>query len=125
MPCCGWRPMRITSWTLDYDGQASMHLYALTPNTGAFMPLARLLGAAAVLVADDSGDDPFDEACSRAGPELRRRFPGHPLPPGCQAATVEPVVAPVGGVIAYLRMHGDRVEAGEIVAETVDAATGF
>ena len=160
---------------LHCDGQASMHLYTLTPNTGAFMPLARLLGAAAVLVADDSGDDPFDEACSRAGPELRRRFPGHPLPSGCQAATVElrgtadvdhglaaadarallgalrhmgavaggmpdlppalcaptplaavePVVAPVGGVIAYLRMHGDRVAAGEIVAEMVDAATGF
>ena len=29
-----------------------------------------------------------------------------------------------GGVIAYRCTHGDRVEAGEVVAEMVDAATG-
>lgn len=159
---------------LHCDGQATMHLYTLTPDADAFMPLARLLGAEAVLVADESGDDPFDEACSRTGPELRRRFPAHPQPPGCKAVTVElrgtadvddalaaadatallgtlrhmgavagvlpelpparcvptplaaaePLVAPVGGVIAYLRTHGDRVTAGEVVAVMVDAASG-
>ncbi len=161
-------------WDLHCDGQATMHLYTHTATAGAAMPLARLLGADAVLVADESGDDPFDEACSRTGPALRARFPGHPLPPGCMAVTVElrgradvddalagadaqallgalrhlgavageppplppavcaptplaavePVVAPVGGVIAYRCTHGDRVEAGEVVAEMVDAATG-
>ena len=159
---------------LHCDGQACMHLYTLTPNVDAFMPLARLLQVQAVLVADDSGDDPFDEACSRSGPELRRRFPDHPLPPGCVAVTVElrgaadvddslaaldaqallgalrhmgavagaapdlppalcvptplaasePLVAPVGGVIAYLRTQGDRVMEGDVVAEMVDAASG-
>ena len=78
-------------WVLDLhcDGQALMHLYTLTRHADAAQPLARLLGAAAVLVAEDSGGNPFDEACSRPWPELARRFPGHPLGPGCVAVTVE------------------------------------
>ena len=159
---------------LHCDGQAVMHLYTTPRDAEAFMPLARLLEAEAVLTADESGDDPFDEACSRSAPELRRRFPGHALPPGCRAATVElrgaadvddelaaadarallgalrhmgavagdkpvlprarcaptplaavaPVIAPVAGVIAYTRMHGERVAEGDTVLEIVDAATG-
>ena len=74
---------------LHCDGQATMHLYTLTSTADAAMPLARLLAADTVLVAEDSGDDPFDEACSRPWPELARRFPTHPWPPGCLAITVE------------------------------------
>ena len=159
---------------LHCDSQAVMHLYGLTPFADAMMPLARLLGAQAVLLADESGDDPFDEACSRPWPELRHRFPGVPLGPGCMAVTVElrgasdvdhaladadarallaalvhlgavaglapdlppalcaptplagveALAAPVDGVVAYLRAPGDRVAAGDHVADLVGPADG-
>lgn len=41
------------------------------------------------LHADDSGVTPFDEACSRIWWRLAQRFPEHPIPPACLAATVE------------------------------------
>jgi predicted deacylase len=52
------------------------------------------MGSRTVLVADRSGDEPFDEACSMVWPrlaeELTRRL-GHPvtLPHACVAVTVE------------------------------------
>jgi predicted deacylase len=52
-------------------------------------PLGALLGAHALLLADESGDDPFDEACTRPWGELADRFPNHPIPFGCHATTLE------------------------------------
>jgi len=76
---------------LHCDNQAVMHLYTGTPQAAAIAPLAGYLGAQALLVADVSGDDPFDEAVSRIWWELaahfESRFPIDPL--GCVAATVE------------------------------------
>jgi uncharacterized protein len=74
---------------LHCDAEAVMHLYTHTRSSGDLAPLAALLGAHAVLLADESGDDPFDEACSRPWPELADRFPDHPVPLGCHATTVE------------------------------------
>jgi predicted deacylase len=74
---------------LHCDSEAVMHLYTLTPSAEALEPLSALLGAEAVLLALESGDDPFDEACSRPWHELRERFPAHPIPFACHAATVE------------------------------------
>jgi uncharacterized protein len=78
-------------WVLDLhcDGEATMHLYTLPALANAFQPLAALLQAEALLVADVSGDDPFDEACSRPWTVLAQRYPGHPMPIACKASTVE------------------------------------
>lgn len=74
---------------LHCDGEAAVHLYTLTPLEDACRPLACLLGADAVLLATESGDDPFDEVSSRPWHELRGRFPAHPIPLACLSVTVE------------------------------------
>jgi predicted deacylase len=74
---------------LHCDNQAVMHLYTGTPLAEAVEPLARLLGAEAVLLARASGDDPFDETLSRLWWELAEHFPAYPIPLACTAVTVE------------------------------------
>jgi predicted deacylase len=74
---------------LHCDTEAVLHLYTGTPLIDRGLPLARLLGAKAMLTAEISGDDPFDEACSRPWWELARHFHQHPMPAGCFSATVE------------------------------------
>jgi uncharacterized protein len=74
---------------LHCDGEAEVHLYTTTDQADAFRPLAVYLNAKALLVADVSGDHPFDEAVSRPWGALRRRFPDHPIPQGAIATTVE------------------------------------
>lgn len=74
---------------LHCDSEAVMHLYTLTPFSERIEALGRLLGAQAILLATESGDDPFDEATSRPWLELRDRFPGAAIPLGCFAVTVE------------------------------------
>jgi predicted deacylase len=64
-------------------------MYLGTPLWPAAADLAALLGAEATLLAEDSGVTPFDEACSRIWWRLAERFPRHPIPPACLAATVE------------------------------------
>lgn len=74
---------------LHCENEGVVHLYALTPLEPACRPLAALLGAQAVLLADESGGDPFDEACSRPWLLLQQRFPQYPIPLFCCAVTVE------------------------------------
>ncbi len=74
---------------LHCDGEAAMHLYALTPQAGIAHELGALLGAQAVLLATESGDSPFDEACSRPWLLLQQRFAPQPVPLACFCATVE------------------------------------
>lgn len=71
----------------DYD--AILHLYMGTPLWPGGADLAAQLQADIVLLAINSGDNPFDEACSRLWWELSDRFPGRPIPPACLAVTVE------------------------------------
>ena len=77
---------------LHCDSEAVMHLYT-TPdgwrNGGA--DLAARLGCGAAFLADGSGGEPFDEACSLPWQALRARFApaGHPIADGCAASTVE------------------------------------
>ena len=67
-----------------------MHLYTSPAAWPRIAPLARALGARAVLLADHSGDDPFDEACSTIWPRLAARFgAATPIPSACVAVTVE------------------------------------
>jgi uncharacterized protein len=74
---------------LHCDNDAVVHLYALTPQAAQAEVLGALLGAQAVLLATESGDSPFDEACSVPWLKLQQTFAGHPLALGCFAATVE------------------------------------
>ncbi len=74
---------------LHCDCQAVMHVYIGTSLWPEARDLSAWLGAEATLLADDSGVTPFDEACSRIWWRLAERFPEHPVPPACLAATVE------------------------------------
>ncbi len=74
---------------LHCDHQALMHVYIGESLWPAGRDLAAWMGAVVTLLADDSGVTPFDEACSRIWWKLAERFPQHPVPPACLAATVE------------------------------------
>ncbi|MFN3860516.1 MAG: succinylglutamate desuccinylase/aspartoacylase family protein [Roseateles sp.] len=75
---------------LHCDAQAVMHLYTETPCWPDCEPLARFLGARVTLLAQDSGDNPFDEACSQVWRKWRARFGERfPIPQACLSVTVE------------------------------------
>ncbi len=74
---------------LHCDHQALLHIYmgrALWPE-GA--DLSAQMGAGATLLANDSGDMPFDEANSKLWWDLAKAFPEATIPPACLAATIE------------------------------------
>lgn len=109
---------------LHCDAQAVMHLYALTPQADLAAELGALLGAQAVLLATDSGDSPFDEACSRPWLQLQQQFPQAAVPLACFSATVElrgeadtdhvQAAADADALLAFLRRRGVLAgEAGE------------
>lgn len=74
---------------LHADNQACVHLYTGTPLWPDAADLAADLGARAVLLAELSGGNPFDEACGGPWWEVARAFPEAAIPPACFAATVE------------------------------------
>ncbi len=173
---------RLLQWAADSDivldmhcdAQAAMHLYALTPQADLAAELGCLLGAQAVLLATESGDSPFDEACSRPWHQLQQRFASHPLPLACFSTTIElrgqadtshalaeqdaqaiveflrrrgvlsgpigplppaqcqptllagsePVIAPSAGVVVFHVEVGQRVTAGQVILDLLDADTG-
>jgi uncharacterized protein len=75
---------------LHCDAQALMHLYTETPCWPDCEPLARFLGSRVTLLAQDSGDNPFDEACSQVWWKWAKHFGGRfPIPQACLSVTVE------------------------------------
>ncbi len=74
---------------LHCDSDAVVHLYGLTPQAQSLTQLGAQLGARAVLLATESGDSPFDEACSRPWLDLQRLMPDAPIPLACFSTTVE------------------------------------
>jgi len=75
---------------LHCDSQAVLHLYTETSVWPQVEPLARFLGCEAALLAEVSGDHPFDEACSTLWPRLAAHFGvATPIPSACVAVTVE------------------------------------
>lgn len=74
---------------LHCDDEALMHLFTIPAQWPAAADLAAELGCRAVLLADPSGGDPFDEAFSAPWVRLAARFPEQPIPPACLSATVE------------------------------------
>jgi predicted deacylase len=101
---------------LHCDNEAVLHLYTATWLWPAVEPLARLMGARAVLLADESGDQPFDEACSTAWPRLRaelERRTGRAvdLPDACVSITVE--------------LRGERDVCHDLAAADAEAILGY
>ncbi|CAH1667467.1 conserved hypothetical protein [Hyphomicrobiales bacterium] len=74
---------------LHADNQALPHLYVGTPLWPDALDLASEIDARAVLLAEVSGGNPFDEACSGPWWALAQRYPDVPIPPACLAATLE------------------------------------
>lgn len=75
---------------LHCDSDAVLHLYTGTPLWSQCEPLARYMGAYATLLATESGDNPFDEACSQTWWQLAEHFKGRfPVPMACLSVTVE------------------------------------
>ena len=75
---------------LHCDNQAPVHVYLGTPLWPDGEDLAREFRAEVVLLAEESGDNPFDEANSAPWWMLRQLLgDAHPLPPACLAATIE------------------------------------
>ena len=160
---------------LHCDDQALMHIYAGPKLWPEISDLAALLGAAAVLLEEDSGGEPFDEALARpwwrlidanqgaalsaasmitGTVELRGRADiddaqalkdaqallkfllrrgvvsgdAGALPPlACQGTALEAVdfvKAPHAGVLVNKRALGEKVRAGDVVAEIVEPMSG-
>jgi predicted deacylase len=155
---------------LHCDYQALMHVYLGTPLWPDAKDLSAQLGAEVTLLAADSGVTPYDEACSRIWWQLAEKFPDHPIPSACLAATLElrgmadvsharaqqdaqnifwflqrrgfikgtaPEIPPLlneatplravehlkattPGVVVFLKVPGNRVDKGEVVAEIVN-----
>jgi len=80
---------------LHCDCEAVLHLYTETPCWPRLEPLARLLGARAVLLAEHAGGMSFDECFSGLWWKLAERLRADPvlaalpLPQACASATVE------------------------------------
>lgn len=74
---------------LHADNEAAVHLYTGTPLWPDAADIAGETGAVAVLLAEVSGGNPFDEALSGPWWALARRYPDVPIPPACLAVTVE------------------------------------
>lgn len=79
---------------LHCDYEAVLHLYTLPALWPEVEPLARLIGSRAVLLAEVSGDEPFDEACSAVWARLaavltERTSRRVEFPAACVAVTVE------------------------------------
>ena len=75
---------------LHCDAESLIHLYTGTALWPQAEPLARYTGARASLLASESGDNPFDEACSQTWWQLEAHFRGrHPVPMGCLSVTLE------------------------------------
>ena len=74
---------------LHCDYQAVTHVYMGSPLWPEASDLSAQMGSEATLLAKVSGDNPYDEACSRIWWELAETFPAFPIPLACMAATVE------------------------------------
>ncbi len=74
---------------LHCDHQGLLHVYMGTALWPDGADLAAQMGARAVLLAENSGGMPFDEANSKLWWDLAGKFPEVPIPPACFAATIE------------------------------------
>ena len=75
---------------LHCDWEAPMHLYISDHNWPDAADLSAQIGSECSLIAEISGDNPFDEAFSRPWVELRRAYgESFPIPMATMATTIE------------------------------------
>lgn len=75
---------------LHCDCESVLHIYTGTPLWDRVAPLAGLLNAHVALLETNSGDDPFDEACSRIWWDIAAQVGDEfPIPLACLSVTVE------------------------------------
>ncbi|MBU2510776.1 succinylglutamate desuccinylase/aspartoacylase family protein [bacterium] len=74
---------------LHCDYEACLHIYMGTPLWPDASDLTAQLGVPVTLLAENSGGEPFDEACSKIWWELAAKFPDYSIPSACLSATVE------------------------------------
>ncbi|MCB1765061.1 MAG: succinylglutamate desuccinylase/aspartoacylase family protein [Candidatus Competibacteraceae bacterium] len=76
---------------LHCDGEALLHLYASCWQREEAVALGAELGAEVVLLEENPGGEPFDEACAGLWWKLREALPAHEevIPLACFATTVE------------------------------------
>ncbi len=74
---------------LHCDGEAEVHLYTQPVSLERVLPLAALTRCRAVLVADVSGGEPFDEALTKPWGAIAEAFPDKPVSQGCCSCTLE------------------------------------
>ncbi len=74
---------------LHADNEAEVHLYIGTPLWPEAADLAAEIGARAVLLAEVSGGNPYDEAVGGPWWTLAKLFPKAAIPPACLSATLE------------------------------------
>src|SRR4051794_35074923 len=78
------------AFDLHCDLESLMHMYTSDELWPDAMDLAAQLGCRTVMLAGDSGGNPFDEACSMPWWKLRARFGDRfPIPNACLSATIE------------------------------------
>ncbi len=108
---------------LHCDCEALLHLYASKGQRDQAMSLGAELGAAVVLLEQEPGGNPFDEACGAPWWKLREALAAEgPVPLACFATTVElrgeadvsddHAAADAAGLLRFLQRRG--VIAGEI-----------
>ncbi len=74
---------------LHCDNDAVMHLYSTPHHAAQASQLGQCLQSPLALLAQESGDAPFDEACSMVWAKLSELAGAHPVPMACFCATVE------------------------------------
>lgn len=101
---------------LHCDDESLLYFYTLPAHWPGAGDIAAELGCQAVLLADPSGGNPFDELFSSVWTRLAARFPDHPIPPACLSTTLELrgqadvsdelATADAGGVFRVLQRRG-------------------
>ena len=74
---------------LHCDNESLMHLFLIPDHWPLAQDIAAELGCRAVMLAEDSGGNSFDETFSSPWVHLAAKYPSHPIPAACLSGTVE------------------------------------
>jgi predicted deacylase len=120
---------------LHCDFESVLLLYALPQHWQRLQPLAARLHASAVLLAEESGGQAFDESCAAPWLQLANALPQANIPLACLASTIElrgmadtegePALASAQAILAFLADLGFINGEWPPVPATCCAATPF